>query len=66
MCCQEMSKSSDQDLMMLLPYVQSSQTNARSWPPQQQAQLPGAASCPAFQTCLQRLLSHATVSPAGL
>ena len=48
MCWQEMSKSSDQDLMMLLPYVQSSQTNARSWPPQQQAQLPGAASFPAF------------------
>ena len=39
---QEMSKTSEQDLMMLLPYVQSAQTNARpAWPPQQEAQLPG-------------------------
>ena len=42
LCWQEMSKTSEQDLMMLLPYVQSAQNNARpAWPPQQEAQLPG-------------------------
>ena len=43
---QELSKSSDQDLMMLLPYVQAGQVAAQkpSWPSEQDHHLPGKLS----------------------